>query len=770
MHANRSAERGVASFVRYRLPAALPPAAILLALHTVLPCRVVMGLQAPVVRGVVRAAADSTPLGDAIVRPASGGAGTTTSPTGRFTLRLSADTARIVAVRIGFAPETLTVSGLRQPVSIYLRAAPISLDPIAIAADRGLSAASSRVVRDLDLQLRPLQSAQELLRLVPGLVLAQHAGGGKAEQAFLRGFDADHGTDLAVSVDGVPVNMVSHAHGQGYADLHFLIPEVVERADLRKGPYDLRDGDLATAGAVEFTTRDRVGAGVVTLRGGSFGTVAGTALLPLGGDASEPGGYMALAGRYSDGPFDRPQRYHRVNGFAKWTTPIHPEVQLVASASAFDSRWDASGQVPERAVRAGLISRFGSLDPSEGGATHRYDVRVALRRVGSGHDWDAMAFLTAYRLQLFSNFTFFARDSVNGDGIEQLDDRILAGGRLQAVFPWSPSATLRIGTSFRTDAARVQLLDQVRRTRRGVRVDSDIDQQHAGLWVGQEASLTPRLRVELGLRGDLFRFAVDDHLMGQAGEHRSGTRWEGVVSPKLNAAYRVGDGTTLYLNAGFGFHSNDARDVILAPAGEPVLPRALGTELGARHTWAGGSVGLVAWRLDLERELVYVGDEGVTEPSGRTRRLGLDLEARLRVTEWLWADADLALARSRFRDAAAGAHRVPLAPERVLSGGVTARPNDRAHGGIRVRHVAARPADETNAVRARGHTIVELFGQWALGPVEVLVGVDNLFNTEWNEAQFAATSRLRFEPAPVTELHLTPGAPRSVQLGLGYRW
>ena len=244
---------------------------------------------------------------------------------------------------------------------------------MSVSAERtfSTSAAGSRLIRELDIRLRPRESSQELLRLTPGLLIAQHAGGGKAEQIFLRGFDADHGTDVAISVDGVPVNMVSHAHGQGYADLHWLIPEVVDYVEVHKGPYEAADGDLATAGAVALHTKDRLSQAEVSTRGGSFSTVHTLALLPLGGDAARDGGYLALAGHYTNGPFDSRQRYWRSNAFGKWTAAVGSSAQFVATASGYGARWNASGQIPSRAVAEGVIPRFGSLDPYEGGNTQR---------------------------------------------------------------------------------------------------------------------------------------------------------------------------------------------------------------------------------------------------------------------------------------------------------------------------------------------------------------------------------------------------------------
>src|SRR5713226_1405310 len=386
-----------------------------------------------VVRGAVLDAATGNPMGGAVVAvlETSPPRFTSTTAAGAFMIRVPRDSARLVAALIGYAPETLAVTADRPAtVTFRLAEAALALDPITVSAERTFSSstAASRLIRDLDIRLRPRESSQELLQLTPGLLIAQHAGGGKAEQIFLRGFDADHGTDVAISVDGVPVNMVSHAHGQGYGDLHWLIPEVVEDVDVHKGPYEARDGDLATAGAVALRTRDRLSQAEVRTRGGGFRTGHALALVPLGGDAAHAGGYLALAGHYTNGPFDNPQHYRRYNLFGKWTAPVGSSAEFVATGSGYDARWNASGQIPERAVAEGLITRFGSIDPSEGGNTHRYEATVGLRSAGTGPtSWEVQAYAIRYGLQLYSDFTFFLNDSVNGDGIEQNDQRSVVG-------------------------------------------------------------------------------------------------------------------------------------------------------------------------------------------------------------------------------------------------------------------------------------------------------------------------------------------------------
>jgi outer membrane receptor protein involved in Fe transport len=723
-------------------------------------------------------AAGGEPVSEAVVRVVAPTLGrlTFSSAAGLFQLGVPDGPLRLLVARIGYAPDTIAIGPVDSAVTVRLRESAFVLDPITVSAERTYSAASSKAIRELDILLRPRETAQELLRLAPGLVIAQHAGGGKAEQIFLRGFDADHGTDVAVTVDGVPVNMVSHGHGQGYADLHFITPEAVQVGQVRKGPYDPEDGNLATAGAIEFRTRDRIERASLEGRRGTFNTAHLLGMAPFGGGPADPGGYVMLSGHRTDGPTRSPQDYERLNGFAKLTAPVGGGTEVVASASGFDSHWHASGQIPERAVRKGLISRFGAIDDTEGGSTSRYDLSLGLRSsTGAERRWEARVYALKYDFDLFSNFTFFLDDPERGDGMNQTDDRWIAGANGCYALPsrlLGIEGSTTAGAGIRSDWADVGLNSSTGRTVREPRVDARVSEQHGFTWIRQDLRVAPAVQLQLGVRADLFRFHVLDRLEGTTSDlpHASGSRTRGLVSPKASVAVDVSRRLTVFANLATGFHSNDARGVILAGRDATVLPRAAGAEVGSRYVWTGGSLALAAWALDLESELTYVGDAGTTEPSGRTRRLGLDLEARVRLADGVWADADLNLSRGRFRDAPMGADLVPLAPTLASTGGLTWRGSADLSMGARYRHIGGRAADETGSIRALGSTLVETFASYRMGGVEIVLAVDNLFDVDWNEAQFATTSRLRDEPAPVTELHFTPGARRSIQLGAGYRF
>ena len=644
----------------------------------------------------------------------------------------------------------------------------VEIEPTTVTAQRPYSAGSDARFRAAAFELMPRNSAQDILRIVPGLTTAQHAGGGKAEQIFLRGFDADHGTDVNIMVDGAPVNMVSHGHGQGYADLHFVIPETIERVDVVKGPYSARYGDLATAGAVSMKTVDSLEESLVRIEAGSFQTFRAVGLFnaPLAGTGINS--YFGGEVYSTRGFVEEPQDLQRLILFGKAHTEIGRDASLSAAFSAFSSSWDASGQIPERVVQWGEISRFGSIDPTEGGATSRLTGTFNYATTGS-NPFRLTGSLTDYRFRLFSNFTFFANDSIRGDGIEQTDDRTILSLKGERDFLYEefgmPMFT-RIGADLRSDDIAVGLYHDSARVRLEVTDNSRIRQRHIGPYIEQSVSFSWG-RLLLGLRADYFLFDVENLL--EQGAEPEGIASHFLLSPKANLAVPVSNNVTLYANSGFGFHSNDARTVVAHEEGS--IPRAFGAELGARYGQPNGpiAVSAAAWTLFLENEFVFVGDEGTTEESGRTVRRGIDVELQLNPFKWLALGMDATISHGRFLDLPDQQNAIPLAPNVTLTANMLLRHNN-ASAFLRLRHIGDRPANEDNSVTAKGYAIADLSASYRIGQAELFVSVENLFDAIWNEAQFDTESRLRNETSPVSELHFTPGTPRSVRGGIGWKF
>ena len=594
-------------------------------------------------------------------------------------------------------------------------------------------------MRDQDFLLRPRNTPEDVLRVVPGLVLAQHQGGGKADQLFLRGFDADHGTDVSVNLDGIPVNLPSHAHGQGYADLHFLIPEVIERIEFTKGPYFADQGDFDTAGAVNLVTRKRFEGSQLTVQSGLFPTLSGERsdgtprlfsgwrVLGLAAPEGAPLQPWFAAELYgTGGPFLTSERLERYNVFAKATHALSARASLSLLVTAYASSWVGSGQIPARLVDSGVLDRFGAVDPTEGGATQRQQAILAL----TVHP-DATSTLTAslsmlrYSLTLFNDFTFQAVDPLHGDELEQDDRRtsLFANLRYQRsdrpeLFGTRIRAETGLGVQLRSDEISSGLWKVQRRSRLAgcgtgggdppapnpnPCVATDTAQTGAAVWVQEELRLNRWLRLVLGLRSDLFVFDVQSRRpdgtidAGQPGPLPP-TVQRSIQSPKASLVFSPLDQLDVYVNFGTGFHSNDARSVIES-GGAGALPRAVGYEVGARSRLLEGKLELAAalWRLDLASELVWSGDAGGTTPSAATRRDGLDLEGRWQLLPWLFADLDVSLARSRFKADSGNGNAVALAPPRIVTGGLTAQHPSGLRAALRVRHIGERPGSQLTA-------------------------------------------------------------------------
>ncbi len=644
---------------------------------------------------------------------------------------------------------------------------------VVVEAAKPISAVSQLSIRERDLALRPLPTPEDVLRVVPGLVIGQHAGGGKADQLFVRGFDADHGTDFSVNVDGIPANLVSHAHGQGYADLHWLIPETLVSADTRKGPYFADQGDFGTAGSVNFITRERFDRPAVQVEGGQFATYR----ILAAGSPEVFGFTSVLAGEAyaTDGPFEDPQDLRRFNGFGKLTRKLSGETTLSLGFTAYDGSWNASGQIPERAVESGALDRFGAVDPTEGGDSSRYSLRA---------DWTStptassarqfQLFGVRYTLDLFSNFTFFANDPVNGDGIEQIDDRMFYGAQVSQRWVATRGGMVfetRAGGALRYDDADVSLYHRQERDRLSVINDATVREGSAGIWAEEQVSFNRHLRGVAGLRYDYFEFDVESHLPASASQVQSGEDTETLLQPKASLIVSLPQSTDLFMNYGVGFHSNDARSTVINQSGVTALPEAVGCELGMRtrpEAWKSRvDLALSLWRLDLENEFVYIGDEGGTEVRGPSRRQGVELELRAQLAPWLWADADYSFSRAEFEETG---EPVPLAPRHVASGGFTVVTNNGWKGSLRARYLSRRPAIEDESFVTAPYTVLDARLGYVRGPVEIFLNVENLTDADFREAQFYNESRLPSEPVPVPDIHFTPGNPRNVRVGVAYRF
>jgi outer membrane receptor protein involved in Fe transport len=639
------------------------------------------------------------------------------------------------------------------------------LPPAKAVARRPVNPFNAQVVRDRDLSLRIMTDPADVVKVTPGLFVGQHAGGGKANQYFIRGFDVDHGTDLALWLDGMPINNPSHAHGQGYADLHFLIPELIENVEVNKGPYYAEYGDFATAGAVRMDTRESFRENRVSGTAGMFDTYRTLALLSPKEGALRP---MLAAEVYrSDGPFEHPEDMERYNLYLK-TPLVRDETRtLDVTLMGYGAGWNGSGQVPERAVEAGLIGKYGSIDPSEGGSSQRYSLSAQYTAApGDREEWKASAYWIDYRLSLFSDFTFFARDPVHGDEINQRDARSVAG--LDASYKRKYAlrgmeAASSFGIAARQDRIRTVLDYAQKRVVFGHAVDADVDEGSLSAWFMQSISPFTWLYAEAGLRGDHFGFDVADRLHPEGDSTLTGVKDASMFSPKVNVVATPVPGTDVYLNYGEGFHSNDARGVTSKTDPARPLTKARGYEAGARtNLWKRLDLAASLWLLDMDGELVWVGDEGGTEENGATRRVGVDLEARARILPWLWADVDLTKSSSAYRKNAGNGTAVALAPRLTWSGGLSARHPSGFFGSLRGQHLDDRPADEAGNLTARGFTVFDLGGGWRRGAWELDVNVANLFDADWRTAQFENVSRLPGE-SPAADIHFVPGAPRNGQ-------
>ena len=634
------------------------------------------------------------------------------------------------------------------------------------------ASATEGVATAEQLDLRPTLRTGELLEVVPGLIVTQHSGSGKANQYFLRGFNLDHGTDLATSVDGVPVNMPTHAHGQGYTDINFVIPELVESIEYRKGTYYADTGNFSAAGAVNMHYRTSLDAPFVALESGDHDYMRGL----LAASPEIGGGTMLLAVEHSEnnGPWLLEERFHKTNALLRYSHDTEGG-RLLLTAQGYDGEWRSTDQIPLRAVQSGQIDRFGFVDPTDGGQSHRYSLAADwYQQLGAGR-MHANAYAIDYQLDLFSNFTY-ATDAVNGDQFEQFDDRRVYGGQFTWTRPLEAmglSHELDLGVELRRDnIGTVGLYKTVARQRIATTREDSATQSSYSAYSSLKTHWSEHVRTEVGVRADYFAFDVDSSLAAN-----SGSADDSIASPKFSLILGPWSETEFFVNVGKGFHSNDARSTTIrvdpTDGVTPVdrvdpLVDALGADVGVR-TAVLPNLQLTAslWTLKLDSELLFVGDAGITEASRESERRGIEAGAIWNPVSWLILDADLAWSRSRFTESDAAGDRIPGAVENVASVGLAIDHPSGWFGGARLRHFGAAPLIEDNGVRSDPTTLVNLeAGYHITDNIQLSAALFNVFDSRDNDITYLYESQLPGEALPVNDIHFHPVEPRTFRLTL----
>ena len=639
-------------------------------------------------------------------------------------------------------------------------------------------AASQGYITPQLIEARPMLRPGEVLEYVPGVIITQHSGDGKAPQYFLRGFNLDHGTDFSTTLDHMPVNMPTHAHGQGYSDLNFLIPELVSRVSYKKGPYFAEEGDFSSAGAVDIDYYTKMPSGVASVGLSSYGY--GRAMAGNSFDAG-PGhllyGFELL---HNDGPWVNPEDYRKLNGVLRFSHGTNADGYTV-SVMGYDGKWNATDQIPQRAVDAGTISRFGAIDPTDGGQTSRYSLSLDRHKtLENGGVFHMDMYAIKYRLDLFSDFTFFLNNPVNGDQFEQFDNRTVIGLTPSWVFTgkWDErQVTNKFGLTARRDDIDVALYHTQARARvdtmtmpNTVRSDK-VRQTGVGLYYENASQWTDTFRSIAGVREDFYGARVESDLAAN-----SGTTNAHLTSPKLNFIFGPFDKTEYFLNYGQGFHSNDARGTTITvdPATGnptekvPALVKTRGEEIGVRtervpHLQSSLSL----WRLTLDSELVFKGDAGTTEASRPSLRRGIEWSNRYIPHDWLLVDLDVSVSRAQFRDGDPAGNYIRGAIDRVASLGVTAKDLGPWSGTVHARYFGPTPLVEDNSQRSQSSINFSLRTSYKVDAnTSVNFDVFNLFNRRSSEIAYYYPSQLRNETAPVNDIHFHPAEPRTVRLAL----
>ncbi len=729
--------------------------------------------QSRVYNGVVLDSTTRQPIESATITVLPARFLTASDASGNFSFKPFNDEISLEITAIGYRSQTLALAAFRQQKNrVLMQRAAIELSSVTISSKAGTQ---FQILSKIDIALRNVSNSQEVLRLVPGLFIGQHQGGGKAEQIFLRGFDCDHGTDISLNADAMPINLVSHAHGQGYADSHFIIPETIGNVFFKKGPYYAEKGDFCTTGYVDFHTLNALPENLVKLEGGMFHTFRLLGLFNLLDEAAktrQQSWYAAAEYRYTDSYFDHPQHFNRLNFFTKYYGRISSKTWLSLSGSTMYSKWNASGQIPDRAVAEGIIGFYGALDPNEGGVTSRTNVNAqTITTLRSGDVIRNQLYYSDYRFDLHTNFTFYLVDTVNGDEIRQQEARNLFGYKgsyehssYLGPVKWSTEA----GLQFRGDATQhsglshtVDRFITLKQLKLG-----NITELAASAFANETLRFSDHFSINAGLRFDQFYYSYNNRLA-------TDTLFQGIgtyktndhsLNPKLSFYYNQNASLEFYLNLGKGFHSNDARSVV-AEKGTFSLPAAYGADMGTVFKPVRDLIiNAALWYIRLDQEFVYGGDGGTVDFSGKTQRMGFDFSTRYQPFRYVYLDLDLNYAHGRAVQDPKGLNYIPLAPVWTSTGGITFSRPEGFNGSLRYRYMGNRPANESNSLTAIGYFVTDAVLNYTKKNYEIGLTINNVFNTKWKETQFDTLTRLKGEPAPVDEICFTPGTPFAARL------
>ena len=665
-----------------------------------------------------------------------------------------------------------------QPVVPDLTGASNALPMITVVAPQQLEAmptdaASEQRISGETLNARPIARPSDLLEAVPGLIVSQHSGEGKANQYFLRGMNLDHGTDLALWLDGMPLNMRSHGHAQGYADINFLIPELVQSLTVKKGPYWAEEGDFSSAGTVRLAYADQLEKSVAVATGGMYGYWRAL----VAGSYGLGNGTLTAAGELVsyNGPWQVGDNTRKFNGFLRYSEGT-PDNGIAVTALAYSNSWHSTDQIPARAVLDGTVDRFGAIDQTDGGDTQRYSLSARWSRSDEKTASKIESYFVYSTLNLYNNFTYFLNDPDNGDQFQQSDKRKLMGINASHLLRhdlagFKSESTL--GTQIRYDDISVGLFNTVQRVPTGTIRSDHISETSVGVYAKNMTVWNDWFRSTLGVRGDFYAISVDSN-----NSLNSGALTAVVASPKAGLVFGPFNKTEFYLNAGQGFHSNDARAATLTvnpldpsqpQQSAPLLVRSTGGEIGFRsQTVKGLDSTFALFLLDFDSELLFVGDVGTTEPSRPSRRVGIEWTNQYRPTPWALLDLDVAYTVARFMDNDPAGPFIPGAPAAIASAGITLGAETGWFGALRWRFFGARPLVEDGSVYSSPTSLFNArIGYPFENGLKLQADVFNLLNAQANQIDYFYTSRLPGEPAGgIADRHFHPVEPQMVRFTL----